>query len=49
MDFELSAEQQRWQTTARQFAQHEVAPLARKSDEQRIFSRELVHRMGALD
>ena len=48
MDFELSAEQQGWQTVARQFAQHEVAPLARKSDEQRIFSRELVHRMGAL-
>ena len=48
MDFELSAEQRRWQEVARRFAQDEVAPLARASDEQRMFSHALVRRMGAL-
>lgn len=48
MDFELSPEQRRWQEVARRFAQEEVAPLARESDEQRLFSRDLVWRMGAL-
>lgn len=48
MDFELSPEQRRWQEIARRFAQEEVAPLARASDEQRRFSPELVRRMGEL-
>ncbi|MGZ3680712.1 MAG: acyl-CoA dehydrogenase family protein, partial [Ktedonobacterales bacterium] len=37
-----------WQEVARRFAQEEVAPLARESDEKRLFSRELVRRMGEL-
>ena len=48
MDFELSAEQRHWQTVARQFARDELAPLARESDERRLFSRDVVRRMGAL-
>lgn len=48
MDFELSPEQRHWQEVARRFAQEEVAPLAQESDEKRIFSRELVRRMGEL-
>lgn len=48
MDFELSPEQTRWQAVARDFAQREVAPLARASDEQRSFSPALVRRMGEL-
>lgn len=48
MDFELSPEQRHWQEVARRFAQDEVAPLAQESDEKRIFSRELVRRMGEL-
>jgi butyryl-CoA dehydrogenase len=48
MDFELSPEQRRWQEVARRFAREEVAPLARESDEQRLFSRDLVWRMGEL-
>ncbi|HEX8982972.1 MAG TPA: acyl-CoA dehydrogenase family protein [Ktedonobacterales bacterium] len=48
MDFELSPEQKQWQTLARQFAQDEVAPLARESDEQGVFSPMLVKRMGEL-
>ena len=48
MDFELSTEQRHWQTVARQFARDELAPLARESDERRLFSRDVVRRMGAL-
>src|SRR5579884_2265483 len=48
VDFELSPEQRRWQEVARRFAQHEVAPLARESDEKRLFSHALVRRMGEL-
>jgi alkylation response protein AidB-like acyl-CoA dehydrogenase len=48
MDFELSPEQLRWREVARRFAQEEVAPLARASDEQRLFSHALVRRMGEL-
>ena len=48
MDFELTPEQRRWRDVARQFAQEEVAPLARESDEKRLFSRDLVRRMGEL-
>ncbi|HEX8994661.1 MAG TPA: acyl-CoA dehydrogenase family protein [Ktedonobacterales bacterium] len=48
MDFELTPEQRRWQEVARRFAREEVAPLARESDERRLFSRDLVRRMGEL-
>jgi butyryl-CoA dehydrogenase len=48
MDFELSPEQLHWRDVARRFAQEEVAPLARASDEQRRFARSLVFRMGKL-
>jgi alkylation response protein AidB-like acyl-CoA dehydrogenase len=48
MDFELSPDQRRWQEVAHTFAQQEVAPLARESDEKRLFSHALVRRMGAL-
>lgn len=48
MDFELSPEQRHWREVARRFAQEEVAPLARESDERRLFSHELVRRMGEL-
>lgn len=48
MDFELSPEQARWQAVARDFAEREVAPLAREADERRVFSPALVRRMGEL-
>jgi alkylation response protein AidB-like acyl-CoA dehydrogenase len=48
MDFELSPEQRHWQEIARTFAQEVVAPLARESDEQRLFSHDLVRQMGDL-
>ncbi len=48
MDFELTAEQQRIQTIARDFAQHEIAPLAREADETGIFPLRLVGRMAEL-
>src|SRR5258708_15823395 len=48
MDFELSPDPRRWQEVAHRFAQEEVAPLARASDEQRTFSHHLVRRMGEL-
>ena len=46
MDFQLTAEQQRVQTLAREFAQNEVAPIAREADETGIFPIHLVKRMG---
>ncbi len=48
MDFELTSEQQRIQSLARQFAQEEVAPLAREADETGVFPIHLVKRMGEL-
>ena len=48
MNFELTPEQQRIQTIARQFAQEEVAPLARKADEYGEFPMHLIGRMGEL-
>ena len=45
MDFSLTPEQQRLQSLAREFAQHEVAPLAREADEAREFPLHLVKRM----
>lgn len=48
MDFELTAEQQRIQSLARDFAQQEVAPISRVSDERGEFPLHLVPRMGEL-
>jgi butyryl-CoA dehydrogenase len=48
MDFELTTEQQRIQSLARDFAQNEVAPLAREADETGVFPIHLVKRMGEL-
>jgi alkylation response protein AidB-like acyl-CoA dehydrogenase len=48
MDFELTPEQKRIQTLARQFAEQEVAPFAREADEKGEFPMHLVKRMGEL-
>src|SRR5579864_3344275 len=48
MDFELTAEQKRIQALARQFAEQEVAPVAREADEKGEFPLHLVKRMGEL-
>src|SRR5437868_2297421 len=46
MDFELTPEQKRVQAQARQFAEQEVAPVAREADEKGEFPIHLVKRMG---
>src|SRR5262245_4958370 len=48
MDFELTPRQHRWREIAREFAQSEVAPLAREADETGTFSHALVKRMAEL-
>src|SRR5438874_2519889 len=48
MDFELTSEQKRVQSLARQFAEQEVAPIAREADEKGEFPLHLVKRMGEL-
>lgn len=48
MDFELSPEQQRIQTLARDFANNEVMPLAREADETGVFPSQLIGRMAEL-
>src|SRR5205085_4748044 len=48
MNFELTPEQKRIQTLAREFAEQEVAPVAREADEKGEFPRHLVKRMGEL-
>ena len=48
MNFELTPEQQKVQAAAREFAQQEVAPLAREADETGQFPTHLVRRMGEL-
>ena len=48
MDFELTPEQTRIQLLARQFAEQEVAPIAREADEKGEFPFHLVKRMGEL-
>jgi len=48
MDFALTAEQRRIQGVARDFAQGEVAPLARETDETGVFPLRLVGRMAEL-
>lgn len=48
MNFELTPQQQEIQQMARRFAQEEVAPLARETDESGEFPLHLVKRMGEL-
>lgn len=48
MNFALTPEQQGVQARARDFAQNEVAPLAREADERREFPRHLVGRLAEL-
>src|SRR6266478_9303449 len=48
MNFELTDEQKRIQASARQFAEQEVAPVARVADEKGEFPLHLVKRMGEL-
>jgi alkylation response protein AidB-like acyl-CoA dehydrogenase len=48
MDFELTTEQKRIQALAREFAEQEVAPVAREADEKGEFPMHLVQRMGEL-
>ncbi len=48
MNFELTEEQERIQALAREFAQQEVAPVAREADEKGEFPLHLVKRMGEL-
>jgi butyryl-CoA dehydrogenase len=48
MDFSLNDQQKRWQQVAREFAQNEVAPLAREMDEKGEMPLTLVSRMAEL-
>jgi alkylation response protein AidB-like acyl-CoA dehydrogenase len=48
MNFDLTPEQARIQSLARDFAQGEVAPLAREADERGEFPRQLIPRMAEL-
>ena len=48
MNFELTDEQKHVQAQARQFAEQEVAPIAREADETGTFPLHLVKRMGEL-
>jgi short-chain 2-methylacyl-CoA dehydrogenase len=48
MDFELSDEQRLLRDTVREFARHEVAPIAEELDREKRFPYEIVARMGKL-
>src|SRR5258708_12735854 len=48
MDFELTSQQKHIQVQAREFAEQEVAPVARVADEKGEFPLHLVKRMGEL-
>ncbi len=48
MDFSIEAKDDRWRMIAREFAQKEVAPIAREMDERESMPRELIDRMGTL-
>lgn len=48
MNFNLTPEQKRIQALARQFAEQEVAPIAREADETGVFPLHLVPRLGEL-
>ncbi|MCB0347138.1 MAG: acyl-CoA dehydrogenase [Bdellovibrionales bacterium] len=46
--FELTEEERMVQSTAREFAQREVAPLARKIDHEHYFPKELIPKLGSV-
>jgi butyryl-CoA dehydrogenase len=48
MNFDLTPEQQRIQSVARQFAEQELAPIARQADEEGVFPSHLVPKMAEL-
>jgi short/branched chain acyl-CoA dehydrogenase len=48
MDFELSDEQRLLRDTVREFARHEVAPIAEELDREKRFPYEIVEKMGKL-
>jgi alkylation response protein AidB-like acyl-CoA dehydrogenase len=48
MDFELTDEQKMWRESVHDFAQKEVQPRAKETDEQARFNWEAVHKMGPL-
>jgi butyryl-CoA dehydrogenase len=48
MDFELTAEQQMWRASVHDFAEKEVKPRAKETDEQARFNWEAVRKMGPL-
>src|SRR3954471_3675041 len=48
MDFELSAEQKLIQSTVRDFARQEVAPVAEELDREKRFPYEIVAKLGKL-
>ena len=48
MDFKLTAEQQQFQTTVREFAEKEIKPLAPKIDKEEFFPWDLYKKMGKL-
>ena len=48
MNFDLTAEQEHIQAIARQFAEQELAPIARQADEEGVFPSQLVPKMAEL-
>lgn len=48
MNFELTAEQQQFQTTVRDFARKEIKPLAPKIDKEEYFPKDMYKKMGKL-
>jgi len=48
MNFELSGEHRAIQEAARKFAQKEIAPIAHEYDEQALFPRDIVNKMGEM-
>ena len=48
MDFDLSEEQQAVQTMVREFAEREIAPVARELDEQEQFPAKTIRKLSEL-
>lgn len=48
MDFDISLEQKMIRDAAREFAEREVAPVARRLDQESLWPRELVGQLGKL-
>ena len=48
MDFELTQEQKAIREAARRFADSEIAPVAKKNDEEHIFPWDIINKMGEL-